>query len=63
MATPKFSVFGYVKMEFIERKKKIYQILGNFFLAFSKWETPLKSENFMASYNILMGAQGSAMVW
>ena len=29
---------------------------------FSKLETPLKSENFPASYNILMGVQGSAMV-
>ena len=33
------------------------------YLGFSKWETPLKIENFTASYNILMGVQGSAMVW
>ena len=47
MATPKFSAIGYLKIEFIE-KNKIYQIWGNFFLAFSKLETPLKSENFLA---------------
>ena len=28
---------------------------GNFFLAFSKLETPLKSENFTALHNILKG--------
>ena len=59
MATPKFSAFGYnVKMKFIVRRKKIVYII---FFCFFKMGPPLKSEDFIALYNLLMGAEGSAM--
>ena len=37
MATPKFSAFGYLNMEFIEQNK-IYQIWGNFLWLFQNWK-------------------------
>ena len=37
MATPEFSAFGYLKMEFIEEEKnKLIKFEVTFFLAFSK---------------------------
>ena len=60
MATPKFSAFRYVKMEFIEKIKFIkFEVI---FFGFFKMRNPMKSENFTASYKIPMGVQGSAMV-
>ena len=56
MATPKFSAFGYFKMEFIEKNKN-NQIWGNFFSIF-KIENLIKKWKFHGVVQYTYGCSG-----
>ena len=60
MATHRFSAYGYVKVEIIE-KIEDKKIIWGYFFPLSKQDPLFKRENFTALYNLLMGVLGSAM--